>query len=254
VLVVPIGAALSSLAMFVTLPMWIGDWWYVYPREATVALFFALGLVPNLPRQPAMRGIAALLACLAPVPAMIVVAQNYQVFDEGTRDFYAITRKIPMAPRLLYLVFLHTGSNRTVSPYVHLPAWVQAEKGGWLSFHFNKFGASPVPYWPREGRETVVPPPTPPLWEGTPDKFDVLTLGRFFDWFLVRKTWAPDEYFDDDPSIERVSHIGTWWLYRRNGPAPVLTEMPMVPVRWRVPGPAELRFPVVAEPDARDVP
>jgi hypothetical protein len=52
-------------------------------------------------------------------------------------------------------------------------------------------------------------------WEWTPYKFDVKNQGVFFDWFLVRQPYPPDRLFAADPSIQRVAHEGTWWLYRR---------------------------------------
>jgi hypothetical protein len=77
------------------------------------------------------------------------------------------------------------------------------------------YGALPMVYRPREGRESIVPPPTPPSWEATPEAFDVLDRGRFFDWFLVRKPSRPDDVFAADPAIVLESHVGLWWLYRR---------------------------------------
>ena len=44
--------------------------------------------------------------------------------------------------------------------------------------------------------------------------------GPFFDWFLVRSPADPDRIFMADPSIARVDHRGTWWLYRRDGLSP----------------------------------
>jgi hypothetical protein len=195
--------------------MQINNWWYVYPRELLAACFLALGLAPDLPRAILPRVALAALLGVAAVPMARLVARNYAVFGGATGDFDEITRDLPAAPRLLYLVFDHTGSNRTTSPFTHLPAWVQAERGGALSYHFAIYGASPLAYRPREGRESIVPPPTPPHWETTPEAFDVLERGRFFDWFLVRKADPPDGYFEADPTIVLDRHVGTWWLYRR---------------------------------------
>jgi hypothetical protein len=122
---------------------------------------------------------------------------------------------VPQGPKLLYLIFEHGGSTRSNTPFIHLPAYVQAEKGGWLSFHFAVFGASPVEYRSAEEPGAMVPPGVPLRWEWTPDLFQVNTHGAFFDWFLVRSIQSPDVLFKPDHSIERVAHEGTWWLYRR---------------------------------------
>ncbi len=212
---VALGCAGASLLLFVTLPMAIGDWWYVYPRESTVACFLALALIPDLPRTGVLRAALVGAMAVAPLPMVAVVTRSYAAFDEPTRDFDTITRGLPLAPRLLYLIFEHSGSNRTVSPFIHLPAYVQAELGGALSYHFAIYGASPLAYRPREGRESIVPPPTPPSWESRPEAFDVLDRGRFFDWFLVRRRDDPAPLFEADPSIVLDRHVGLWWLYRR---------------------------------------
>jgi hypothetical protein len=125
-----------------------------------------------------------------------------------------------MAPRLGYLVFEQGDPSRAFSPYIHLPAWVQAEKGGWLSFHFVSFNVYPLRY--RAGSPSV-PPPTPHDFEWVPQWFDIRTRGRFFDFFLVRSKTPPQRLFMVDPSIRLVDHRGTWWLFQREGqprPAP----------------------------------
>ncbi|MEP7122609.1 MAG: hypothetical protein ABJE95_16925 [Byssovorax sp.] len=214
-LVIPLGCAAVFLALYLVLPMEIGLWWYVFPREATAAAFLLLGAFPDLPKPLWMR--APLVAALAAggLRVSAVVTKNYAVFDQATADFAAITKEIPRSPKLLYLVFEHGGSTRTTTPFIHLPAYVQAEKGGWLSFHFATWGATPIQYRTRGEPGAVIPPATPLRWEWTPQIFNVTRSGAFFDWFLVRRGSSPDALFQADPSIERVDHVGTWWLYRR---------------------------------------
>jgi hypothetical protein len=217
VTVVPLACAAVFLGLFLVLPMQMGVWWYVYPREATAVALIVLGAFPDLPRSIWLRlPLAAALAYAGLGPARVVTA-NYARFDLVTRDFAAITRQIPRAPKLMYLVFDHGGSTRTSTPFIHLPAYVQMEQGGWLSFHFAVFGAASIVYRPRDQPGAVVPPPVPVRWEWTPQVFDVRRNGPFFDWFLVRAGRAPDALFAADPGIRRVDHVGTWWLYRRTG-------------------------------------
>ncbi|WP_437631546.1 hypothetical protein [Sorangium sp. So ce854] len=214
---VPVACAAVFLGLFLTLPLQIGLWWYVYPREIVAALFLALGAFPDLPRSPWLKAPAVLAISAAALSLGAVVQDNYRRFDESTRDFEAIVARIPPAPRLLYLVFDHGGSTRTTTPFIHLPAWVQATRGGWLSFHFAVWDASPVAYRPRSEPGAVVPPPTPLRWEWTPERFDVRRHGAFFDWFLVRRRAGADRLFAKDPSIVPVDRVGDWWLYRRGG-------------------------------------
>ena len=217
VTIVPLACAAVFLGMFLILPMQIGVWWYVYPREATAAVLIVLGAFPDLPKLPWLRvPLAAALAYAGLGPARVVTA-NYARFDLVTRDFEAITREIPQAPKLMYLIFDHGGSTRTNTPFIHLPAYVQMERGGWLGFHFAVWGAASIVYRPRDQPGAVVPPPVPIRWEWTPQIFDVRRNGPFFDWFLVRSGRPPDSLFAADPTLQRVDHVGTWWLYRRTG-------------------------------------
>jgi hypothetical protein len=210
-----VSCAAVFLGLFLTLPMQMGLWWYVYPREATAAAFVALGVFPDLPKVAWLRAplLAALMLPLVGIAG--VVEKNYAAFDRVTADFDRVASAIPMAPKLLYLIFDHKGSTRQTTPFMHLPAYVQADKGGWLSFHFAVWGTSPVRYRSPSEPGAVVPPPVPLRWEWTPQVFDVKKHGPFFDWFLVRAERAPDALFKRDPSIVAVTHAGTFWLYHR---------------------------------------
>ncbi|MFO0550042.1 MAG: hypothetical protein U0271_16725 [Polyangiaceae bacterium] len=205
--------ALGFLAGFLTLPMQIGDWWYIYPREALATVFIALGLLPDLPRGAWARALAVVALSFSGLRTSAYVAEQYASFDAVTRDFDAISREIPPAPKLLYLMFDRSGSSRGPTALMHLPAYVQAEKGGWLSFHFAVWGTSPIRY--RSGPGAVVPPPVPRRWEWTPQAFDVREHGPFFDWFLIRSETDPSRLLRADRSIHLVDHQGTWWLYQR---------------------------------------
>lgn len=212
----PLGCAAVFLVLFLVLPDQIGSWWYVYPREATSALFLVLGAFPDLPRSMWLK--APIVAALAVGGLAIsqVVAENYAKFDLVTADFDAIKAHLPQAPRLLYLIFDHGGSTRIVTPFLHLPAYVQAEKGGFLSFHFAIFEASPLKYRDPSEPHAVVPP-RPPVqrWEWRPEAFNVTRDAGFFDWFLVRQQRDPAAIFRADPAIVPVAHEGMWWLFRR---------------------------------------
>ena len=214
VTIAPLACAIVFLVLFLILPMWINAWWYVYPREATAATIIAFGVCPDLPRARWLR--VALVALMA-VPAIRVareVKDCYADFAAPSEDFYRITRRIPQAPKLFYLIFEHSGTRRSTTPFIHMPAYVQAEKGGWLSWHMGRWRQSPVHYrWPSD-EGAVLPPDTPARWEWTPERFK-LSMTPFFDWFLVRKKGSPDALFAKDPTIVRVDHVGTWWLYRR---------------------------------------
>jgi hypothetical protein len=212
VTVLPVLLVAVHLFAFLTLPKRIGEWWNVYPRELEAAAFIALGVVPDLPR----RGIAHLTivatVAFTTVPMAFLVARQWQHFERLTADFRAIRRQVPPAPRLLYLVFDHTGTDKVNSPFVHLPAWIQAERGGWLSFHFAGWRLYPIRY---RDNTALVPPPFERDWEWHPELFDVMERGAWFDSFLVRSKVDPSVLFSKDPSIRPVAQNGTWWLFER---------------------------------------
>jgi hypothetical protein len=140
------------------------------------------------------------------------VSHRFREFETATSDFRVVLNSIPKAPRLFYLVYYRGDSAKRVSPFLHLPAWIQAEKGGALGFHFADWGLYPIRYRAGSG---AVPPSLPPGFEWTPQYFNVDIHGPWFDTFLVRHTIDPHELFDADPSVRLVLHRGTWWLYRK---------------------------------------
>ncbi len=208
VTLVPLACAVVFIALFVTLPLWIGEWFYVYPREATAATVVLYGACPDLPRVAWLR--VALVAALA-AGALGVgrqVTRHYAEFARESEDLHAITRRIPVGPRLFYDVADHEGSSRAVSPFSHLPAYVQAEKGGWLSWSFAGWNTAPVVYRPRDEPGAVLIPALPPRWDTRAEQ-------PFYDWILVRQATPPDRAFAHDPALHRVDHVGKWWLYQR---------------------------------------
>jgi hypothetical protein len=217
VTLVPLSCAAVFMVLFLVMPLWLGRWWYVYPREATAATIIVLGACPDLPRVAWLRVSLVAAMALAGIGVGSEVRAHYADFGPLTDDFYQITRQIPMAPRLFYMVLDKSGTRRAPAstPFIHLPAYVQAEKGGWLSWHFAIWNVLPVYYRSADDPEAVIVPRTPPRWEWTQQQQFKLSMTPFFDWFLVRKATSPDAMFAADPTIQRVDHVGWWWLYKR---------------------------------------
>jgi hypothetical protein len=212
VTVLPLLLSAIHLFAFLTLPMRIGEWWNVYPRELEAAAFIALGVMPAIPRRGWMQMAVVATVALVTGPMAFLVARQWQHFELVTADFRGIRRHVPPSPRLLYLVFDHTGTDKKDSPFVHLPAWIQAERGGWLSFHFAGWRLYPIRY--RENTQ-LVPPPFDRNWEWHPEWFNVKERGAWFDVFLVRSKVDPSVLFSKDTTIRPVVQSGTWWLFER---------------------------------------
>jgi len=210
-------AILVSLGLYLILPMEIGIWWYVFPRELTAALFLLPALLPNLPRKTWAHLGFVIWTAVGVAPLGEFVTDAHREFSTTTVHFREIIRELPKSPKLLYLVYDHQGSRAKNSPYIHLPAYAQAERGGWLSFHFAHSGPFPFRYRDPADPSAVIPPKTPVRWEWSPQLFELDPHGDFFDWFLVRRVSSPDSLFTSDPSIRRVAHFEDWWLYHRGG-------------------------------------
>jgi hypothetical protein len=212
---VPLLLAALFLALYFTLPLKLGTWFFVYPRELVSAALFLCAALPDLPRSPGWRLGAALALVAGALRSTWVVVAEWRRFDAETHDFTAIAARLPRAPRLLGLVYDHRGTDRAVSPFVHLPAWIQAERGGALYFHLVGYGFYPIRFRPA-GPDS---PPRPPFeFEWHPEWF--LSDGarrdaRWFDWFLVRHSIDPAALFAHDPRIRPIAREGWWWLYRR---------------------------------------
>ncbi len=206
----------TSLVAFLTLPMKLGTWWMVYPREITSAGYIALALMPALPSAlPRARMIGG--ALLAVVSAVVLrqaslTATEFSEFDRETQDFQRIMSSIPEAPKLLYLIADDRSARRVSKPYPQFAAWVQAEKGGWLHYHTVLTRLYPIRY---RDHSSSVPPNPPPGAEWNVRWFDVRKHGPFFDHFLVRRKNDPAKMFAADPRVHRVAHEGAWWLYER---------------------------------------
>ncbi len=206
---------LATALLYFTLPMSMGSWWFIYPRELSASAFMALALFPDLPRKAWHRLGTIVWLAAAVLPLGIVAVDSHRAFAGMTEDFYRVTRHVPHAPKLLHLVFPAGPSPAIQSPFRHLSGYVHAEKGGWSSFSFAWLGHSPLRFRDPTQRGAVVPPRPPPRWEWTPQRFELNVHGQFYDWFLVRSNRSPAGLFSPDPNIELAAHEGTWWLYQR---------------------------------------
>jgi hypothetical protein len=209
---VPLAIAAVFLSLYLVLPMQMGFWWYVYPREIFSCVFILLGVCPDLPRRTIFR--APLLAGVAVIACaqMMLVAKHWSSFDAKTKDFEEIMQRVPQAPKLGYVVWDKFDPDYKTPTFIHIPAWIQAERGGWLSFHFVSWNPWSVRY---RDASPAVPPPTPLRFEWTPERFDLATRGKFFDWFLVRSLRGQDPRFARANDLALVDHVGAYWLYQR---------------------------------------
>jgi hypothetical protein len=208
----PLVIAFGLLVAYFTLPLEAGRWFYVFPREIVGVALMLIAAAPDLPGGFWPRVTFVALVGAAALPMSRFVGDRFREFDAVTADFTRIASHVQSAPKLFYLMFWLGDSAKRATPFLHLPAWIQAEKGGALGFHFVQWGHTPIHYRP-PGPD--VPPRLPDRFEWTPQYFRVMQHGAWFDTFLVRHQSDPHVLFDPDPTIRLVAHEGTWWLYRR---------------------------------------
>lgn len=213
------GVSCMHLALYFLLPDSIGDWSIVYPREIVPAVLFGLAALPGLPRDPWMRAPALCVLLMAITMPVRLVREKYVTFEHWTEDFPKLLARIPLAPKLGYVLYDRSGPDGATFPMLHFPAWVQAERGGWLSFHFAAWDTAPIHF--RTTPPMDVAPPTPQGFEMHPDMFDFATRGKYFDWILIRALSSPAARVEVDPSLELVAQDGRWWLYHRTPIVPV---------------------------------
>ncbi|MGH7437588.1 MAG: hypothetical protein ACRENE_18070, partial [Polyangiaceae bacterium] len=215
-----LAVSLTFLGLYFVLPLRIAAWSLVYPREITVAALCALAALPGLPRSPWLRAPALCALLVAVMAPTRLVTEKHAAFDRWTRGFDDLVAEMPLAPKLGYLLLDRTGPEGDTLPLLHFPAWVQAERGGWLSYHFASNEAAPIRF--RRTPPMDVPPATPEGFEWHPEMFDLSTRGKYFDWILVRAPSSPAARLAEDPSLELVDRRGWWWLYHR-APTPAIS-------------------------------
>jgi hypothetical protein len=207
------GLVAMFAVLYLSMPLTIGEWSYVFPREATAAALAALALLPALPKNPWVRAPALTALLVAASLPMQFVTGRYAAFERRTAAFQHVVAQLPRAPKLGYIVIDPTDPDAIFRPLVHLPAWVQAERGGWLSFHFATWDHMPIAF--RTDPAADLAPATPRDFEWHPAMFDVATRGKYFDWLLVHAAESPDALVAVDPALRRVRSEGSWWLYHR---------------------------------------
>ena len=204
----------GHLLAYLLLPMRLGEWWMVYPREAIAAGFIALALVPDLPPGRWSTLLYSSVIAISTLPMGSHVATQWRRFHKINADFRHILEEVPPRSRILYLIYDHRGAQKRHSAFVHMPAWIQAEKGGSLSFHFAGWKLFPVQYR-AEGEH---PPPVHRDWEWRPQDFRAHVHAPYFDTFLVRHQLDPLPMLRSIPNLRLVKHEGTWWLFTRVRP------------------------------------
>ena len=132
-------------------------------------------------------------------------------FDREARGFDDVIAQLPDAPRVYFLNQDVSGSVIETYAYLHFHAYIQARRGGLISFSFPElFWNIPV----RLREDAGIPVPTEESeWSG--QNFYYNEVGNFYDFVLVR---GPEKRPGVDPladsPYERIYSNPPWELYQ----------------------------------------
>jgi hypothetical protein len=114
--------------------------------------------------------------------------QTARVHDEAmtklSDEFGELEQALAQATpgqRLMGLIYDRESSVTHLPTWLHAHQYYQAWRGGLSAFGFAEFTISPLRYQPGQA-----PPPFPPRFEWTPERFDYATYRNYFDWYLTR--------------------------------------------------------------------
>jgi len=145
----------------------------------TLALLPALGARGAL--TPRLRVLVAIVTLGVAGFAAHVHGKGFTRTDAEMGELDDALSHTERGGRLLGLMFDRQSAEVPLPVYLHAHQYYQAHVGGLAAFGFVEFPISPIQY--KAGAE---PPPFPPRFEWTPERYDHAVYGDYFDYWLVR--------------------------------------------------------------------
>jgi hypothetical protein len=199
------------LVVYLALPRDVFDTSLLYTRVAVFAVPFFL--VACVEREPLVRPQLLRVAIVALVLGWLgMTGLRFAIFDSEARLVEPLFAKMEPGKRVRGLIFdrATTGYGES-SPFLHFPAWYQAQKGGQMDYTFGHTKTALIRYRPgkRPYQNT-----DRPFW---PHLFNPVTESASYDYFLVRADNPIGHMmFSRAPiPIAFEGRSGNWWLYRR---------------------------------------
>jgi len=125
-------------------------------------------------------GLGALLVALS-LFVGVAHSERFALLDEEMGELDAALEHTEPGKRMLGLIHDQRSEVVPFATYLHAHQYYQARVGGMAAFSFVEFPKSPVQWRPGHA-----PPPFPPRFEWTPQRYDHGTWGDAFDYWLVR--------------------------------------------------------------------
>jgi hypothetical protein len=134
------------LLVILLLPHRLSDVSFVFQRFASFGLPFLCLFYQARPNAPALRLTAISLMAMCVGVIFFYHAQNQLNFVKSVAPFAEVLSELAPDKRLLGL--LDEPKNPTYAQSLHMHAWYQAERNGWVDFNFAHFNAQIVRYKP----------------------------------------------------------------------------------------------------------
>jgi hypothetical protein len=147
---------------------------------------------------------------LAPIVVLAIalplkIYPRFAALDHDMGDFYEVVSRLPMAPKVLTLVY-----EPESSPWEKYCCYVLVEKGGYQPCLWEPsqgIGAVGFPAGYKKGTRIAAPAIS------HPKDFSWDKHGGLYDYFLTRR--EPAGLFTSRKDLELVDERGTWKLWRK---------------------------------------
>lgn len=196
----------GNILLYLVLPANTKTAKFIHFRHAVIAITF-LPLVCDLCGRRARLG---KVGCAT--VALFATANTWAhllLFDREASSFNAIRNAIHGPARIAGLIYEPMGKISKTLPYLHFPAYLHADVGGFVSASFAKFWNVPLKY-----REDVPLPPWHHSLEWYPHKF-LESEPQFYDYVVVRLDENLLFHTTSEFPFEPILVAGEWKLYRK---------------------------------------
>jgi hypothetical protein len=196
-------AAAAAVAYFAA-PLWIMGQWNIGPRFAWIAALLVVPACRATGRRAVLvGGLATALAVVAGANA----ALHHAAFDRESGAFDAAIDALPKGATVAPLVFDARGSVLAQWPYLHFGQYAMVRRGGLTAANLGRVACFPI-----RMREARTRPQTDPF---RPGDFDFESVGRHYDYYLLRRAGSWRERLFPPGSVETVFESGDWTVLHR---------------------------------------
>ena len=195
------------LLLYFTLPTHTPAGHFIHFRHALLAVAFLPLLALPLQGERSRRLAPWLLTGIATLSFAVHLPHLIR-FDREARAFDRVIAQLPDAPRVYFLGWNIEGRVVETQPYHHFHAYIQARRGGLISFGFAEL------FWtiPVRQRNDMGIPLIPPEAEWRPDLYDYEAFGHFYDYVLMR---GRGRVTSSEFPYELIYRDPPWRLFRR---------------------------------------